>query len=412
MPNKTKENGINYSEEQLAQKRAVVLDFLDKQKKGLVEKKKPVEAKPAVILPTKPRTVKTVMLPKTEIKQIVEPEPPNERVAPISQFLGSKNEAGATEPLEVDFLEDVKREKLQKKNSLAPKVTKKVEKTAEKKVTTAAVSEPAPISVIAEPPIAPGSKTTPSVNLIAGMGRRDSRRTGGFQWFGFAAVVTMILFSFYFLICLAFFTFKPHSSFFRRVASVVPIPGLISSYGFVEFYQYIDLKEGLLAKGADPAQIADLATSASVEWQILEQLARYYQIRPAGSAVDLLDKLGKSVVSDKEINAAAFSSVRKIRQEIVNGKGLEEAASSYGAESFRAYFSIDDARYKFGPGFASLTEGAVSNIIVSSDGFYIVQKIGADEGAIDVKYVLVKPKTLSDIVNGKLSQAKAINFVR
>lgn len=410
---KTTSAGVNYSEEQLAKKRAVVLEFLDKQKKGSVQKKKPAEAKPTVILPAKPQLTKPVSLPKSEKVQVDKPQAPAVKIAPISQFLGAKNQGAASEAVEVDFLEDVKREKqrqvaaplnaVKKTNDAATKKTDEADALAQKSV---------PASIIAEPAIKPGSKATPSVNLIAGISGAAKRRTGNYQWTGIAAVIIMLAFSFYSLICLTFFTFKPQSGLFRAIARLVPVPGLISSYGFVEFYQYLDLKQSLLARGTAPGQLVDLATAASVEWQILEQLARYYQLPMADSAPVLLDNLGKAVVSDKEINAIAFSSIRKIKQEIANGKSLDEVAAGHNATVANEYYANDDAQKKFGPSFLSLAEGAMSNIVVSPEGFYIVQKMKATNEAVEVKYVLVKPKTLSDIVDGRLTQAKAINFVQ
>ncbi len=417
MPNS--QNGINYSEEQLAKKRAVVLDFLAKQKSVKAEPKKATPAKPAVILPSKSAQAPAITLPKTEKKAaptITETPPlaPVAKVAasapvePISQFLGAKKR----EPqVEVDFLEDVKKETLAMSDDGEEKQKKKAKKT-NPEAKLAAVGKPAPAPSKIIPTVKSDPAPMPRVDLLEDIKKESARPVNAVQWAEIAAILVMISTAFYFLICLYFFTFKPQAPFFRQIAKIVPVPGLASTYGFVEFYQYLDLKENLSGKGVAKEDLADAATSVSVEWQILEQLARYYQLPPTTSAAAMLENLGKAVVSDKEINASAFSTIRKVKQEISNGMGFEEAASKHGAMVAKEYFAIADAKQKFGPSFESLADGAISSIVVSPDGFYIVQKVASGGESVEARYLLVKPKTLSDIVDERLAKAKAINFAQ
>ena len=418
MPNSTK-NGINYSEEELAKKRTVVLDFLAKQKSVKAEPKKAAPAKPAVVLPSKPVQAPAITLPKTEKKAapiVTEPPAPvpvtdiaaTPPVEPISQFLGTKKREAQ---VEVDFLEDVKKETLVKPDDAEEKQKKRAKKiNSEMKLAATGKAAPPPAKII--PTVKKDPVPMPRVDLLEDIKKEDARPSNAVQWAEIGAILVMICAAFYFLICLYFFTFKPQAPFFRQIAKVVPVPGLVSTYGFVEIYQYLDLKESLSGKGVAKEDLADAATSVSVEWQILEQLARYYQLPPTTSAAAMLDNLGKAVVSDKEINASAFSTIRKVKQEISNGMSFEEAAGKHGAMVAKEYFAVADAKQKFGPSFESLADGAISSIVVSPDGFYIVQKVASSRESVEARYLLVKPKTLSDIVDERLAKARAINFAQ
>ncbi|NTU98972.1 hypothetical protein HGA64_03115 [Candidatus Falkowbacteria bacterium] len=415
-----------YTDEEAAAKRAIVLNFLEEEKQRLKEKEKQKEAKkippppppppPAPSITPKPQLITPNPAPLAPLATPVADVSPTFIKAPAAKpkpvpLTAKQKEKNAKDArVVIDFLEDVEKE-AESKAAIKPAaqavepIKKGVAKSAKQSKTSSALVPPLK-------PILPVRSNAEEAKIVLPKPPQRKRLNLDFGPIGYAMAIIVIMFSSYVLFCLTFYTFKPTGRIARTAANFVSVPAVISTYGVIDYFEYYDLRNALASKGVAPAELDARATIASIEWQVVSELARFYSVRNKNTAVELLDALGKAVVGDPELNASAYSSIRKVKNGLTAGQSLEQASAAEGGNISTDYYSTAEVSRKFGRTVISLTNGSRSGIIVAADGFYIVEMMSRKDNNFELKTVHIKPKTLTEIVNDKLAKAKAINLLQ
>ncbi len=243
--------------------------------------------------------------------------------------------------------------------------------------------------------------------------------------------------SVYVLLFLLVVKFGLDNKFLRSVSDYIALPALVSQIGVINYYEYADT----LGATKSPENLAadDLKSVVKqklVEELILKDLADKYDldITPEDiklgyseafknirdkSQVDLSQvswpyilrqALARLYLQDEKINQVALARIKKINELISTGKSLDEV-KKYADESSGDYIKINEAQARFGQTINNLKVGQTSDIILGSDGYYIIEKYGQRSGSLGLKYIFVHANTLENYINDKMGKIRIVSFV-
>lgn len=185
----------------------------------------------------------------------------------------------------------------------------------------------------------------------------------------------------YAVFCLLVLRFKIDNSITRKIALRLPVPAAVTTQGIIEYNDWRDF---------------DLANKKNslVGWVVLRNLSRKYGL-PANLPAEAL---AEAFAADESFNQVGLFRVKKIGQFSENADNLD-LLSKYADETGKeAYYSYEAAAKKFSPAVLNLKTGQISDIIITGQGYYIVERVADKNGQLGIKYLFVRAKTLDQYI--------------
>lgn len=249
-------------------------------------------------------------------------------------------------------------------------------------------------------------------------------QAGKFLIWSIRSVVGLVgLFLVYVMFCLSLYTFSIDNSVARLIARYLPVPAIITDFGTINFYDYLDAKDTAFKQVARTrtaeasGQLAgEMARQELVRNRIVLDLAQGYALIGQGDVAKfnfktIEEKLKLAVVKDVKYNRFAISKVEKIKKELTAGKDFDETLSSLDLVANVEYFTSETMKKRFGKQSSGLIEQGKPEIIITPSGYYVVKNDGNLQGLIGLKYVFIKAVTLDEVLMKELRLAKVIILV-
>jgi parvulin-like peptidyl-prolyl isomerase len=244
--------------------------------------------------------------------------------------------------------------------------------------------------------------------------------------------VIVIYSSFY---CTVVF-FSLDNSNIRQVADYLPLPVFATNRGYVNYYDYLDLKNFLSQAATGKGDLrqlvkrqlkievllnniakkfavtasteelmpryVNLASSLKSEEEKKQLLGSYYRLGEQRYIEEVVrydflkEKLEAYVMLDRNINAVAQARINKI-MELSVSQDFDQLAKKYSDEySAGEYFSLNDAESKFGKEVLEIQVGQMSQPIVSPKGYFLVKCYDRADNLLGLKYAFITAKSLED----------------
>ncbi|MFH0892014.1 MAG: hypothetical protein V1867_04495 [Candidatus Falkowbacteria bacterium] len=190
--------------------------------------------------------------------------------------------------------------------------------------------------------------------------------------------------------------FGADNAFTRYIAGYVPVPALVANGDVIEYYKYVDIKNGLKDKASDQKKLDEITRVAVIKEIIVGNLMREYGI--AGTD-NLTDRINGSIVFDSTKNMVALNRIMKIKKLIDSGEDFIRTATRYGDDL--GPLTIDgNNRYDrdYYDKLAGLETNETSDMVVDKDGYYIFHVFGKTADKTDLSYVVVRPVLFDEYV--------------
>jgi len=233
------------------------------------------------------------------------------------------------------------------------------------------------------------------------------------------AYIILSLLAFFFVSYLVFnlilISFNVDNKYTRLIANYLPVPAYITNIGMINYYDYKDMTNRVKSNYNQTKQIktaSEIKTAVEqnlIRSIIYSDLAEKYKLK--ANKEDLEKILAIEIVKDRQINQIGISRIGKIYNLLNSGNNLETLKIYADDYSSGSYFSHDQALEKFGSVVDSLAVGQISNIIPTSQGYYIIRINDKSDNNLDLTYLFVKAETLDDYTNQQLSKIRVFSLV-
>ena len=189
----------------------------------------------------------------------------------------------------------------------------------------------------------------------------------------------------------------------RSVSDYILIPAIITKDGPIDFYSYQDIKSNL--------KLTDQETEQEIIKNII--LSNLYQkFKLPDNGLTGLDELKKDVAYDGDINQAPLERIKKIKELIKNDKDFIGVSAKYGDESGRISINKDNSsQYNFYDNVKQLKSDAISDIVYTSEGYYIFKNTSQNQETLDLNYVFVRTKNLNSYLEETIKNYKYYSLV-
>ena len=259
-------------------------------------------------------------------------------------------------------------------------------------------------------------------------------------------LILLVFFS-YLIFWLILVNFQLNDSLTRKIAKVVPWPVLITNRGVAYYYDYQDLKNLV---GQINNQTAQRAGKQKINFEqqliknfIYQKLIKKYHLSFSDAEINqayesaisadkasanfekelylkfiilpslLEKKLSQQIVFDQTINYSALARIKKIEQQIKLGSNFEQIKNFCDQVALAEIITVELINEKFGDIINNLSDGQLSQIITTADGYYLVQKVSQNTDGLVLNYAFIKAKTLEQYLAEQLKQVywiKLVNF--
>ena len=200
----------------------------------------------------------------------------------------------------------------------------------------------------------------------------------------------------YLVLCLIILRWKIDNKIFDRIAYYVPVPAAITNQGIIN---YIDFKKA--GNGAYLNLNLSEKKTYLAKWKILNNLKKKY-----GDSLGLTNReLAIKFASDNNFNQVGLSRIIKILALLKSNIAIEQLAK-YADEYNEVFYFDNEAVEKFGPAILELSVGQASNIIIRPEGYYIAERLDAENNRLAVKHIFIKAISLNQYMANRLGKIK------
>ncbi len=173
----------------------------------------------------------------------------------------------------------------------------------------------------------------------------------------------------------------------RKTANFLPVPGLITPVGVIDYYTYRDLS-------------ARAPADKLVREMVVKNVLTQYGLQPGVLSQAGLDRI---ILSDREINKKALAKIAKIKA-LAEKDSLKTAAQKSGAKYGIITLSKAEAVKRFGPILLNLSAGQISPLIIKDRGYYLVQIISRSQSLYTLSYAFVKGIGWQDYIDKQIKK--------
>ncbi len=236
------------------------------------------------------------------------------------------------------------------------------------------------------------------------------KRTLMLGLFGVAAALL-----FYASLTIVIIEYNIDNKFTRQIARLIPIPAYVSKEGTVNYFTYRDIRAYLEQSGLKGEELIKATKVAVVEKIIIDNLARRYGLVPESVSIqqdDIRALLNERIVFDQNINQVGIKRIKKIKELIDQSGDFVKVANKYGDDQDQITLGPnDEEEYAYYGKVSSLSVGDVSQIITTSDGYYLFRCFDKKSDNLYLSFVYVRAKTLSEYIDESIVNYKLWSLV-
>jgi len=217
-------------------------------------------------------------------------------------------------------------------------------------------------------------------------------------------IIIIFLVIFYLTFVFLVLKFKLDNKTTRFINKYLPVPAIISDFGLIDYYQYIDTRKSY------PGASSEEIKQKILRDKIIFYLAKKYNIQTSNKQ-DLIKQISNKILYDRDINAVGINRINKIKELMMKNGNFIQIAVKYGDRQGKVdYKNYFEAAKRFGEEIKDLKIGDISDVLVINDGYYIVKRYQKKD-VFAISYVFVKAKTLNKYLDEQLNSLKVWSFI-
>jgi|GEM_PF-6075445 len=226
----------------------------------------------------------------------------------------------------------------------------------------------------------------------------------------FFSIAAAVVFAYYLLFALSVYWLHPDNRYSRLLNRCLPVPAIVSNFGFLDYYEYNDGVAAALAGGAPSLGEARQEMARLI---IAKKIAREHGLELGAGRLSPEKKSElDAILLEAGLSRGFGEKAVEARKSIDSGENFDDAAKRYGFDLNSRYFTAEEAAGKFGGKIALMQIGQVSDIIVGEDGYFVVQVLEKNDAAFGLKYFYARGKILDDYIDEYLKRMKLWSLVR
>lgn len=227
------------------------------------------------------------------------------------------------------------------------------------------------------------------------------------RFVAYPAVVIIIIYS---SLATLLIMFRADNIVLRKITKVLPVPVLFSKIGWVNYYDYIDVKKEITQNNAsqDSKELR-----AEIQYQLIVNLITK-EISDQYRTNDQ-DNIKRKFLADESINEAPLMRIKKIKNLLDQGKSFDEVVEKFGYErDNEKYFTKDEIMQKFRIDIAILQPGQISNAIANWDdyGYYVIKYVEQQGELYKIQYVFVSAKSIESYAREAVNNHEITDILR
>lgn len=200
----------------------------------------------------------------------------------------------------------------------------------------------------------------------------------------------------------------------RTISRHIPLPAFIVKGKVIDYYFWQDIK-----KQAEPEEGESLEAAARkdlAQYLAMNELAKRYSL-PSIAFSEIkkdapMKDLAAKALSDEVINQVAINRIRSIKKMIDEKNDFVRVSEKYGDELGKTtILSEDKEELPYYKKLENLEVGAISEIVVADNGYYIFRCFEKNEKEQILSYVLVKNENFDKYLKQMIEGYKFISFV-
>jgi len=208
-------------------------------------------------------------------------------------------------------------------------------------------------------------------------------------WFIIWFVVLAIFL--YFVLAVILLRFNSDKKVNEIIINNLPVPAIITKLGFVDYKDYLKLREGL---SSDTNQVKAIMRKEAIGLVVLQKLLNQYEITLEDKTVDeVYERLNNNLLLDKEFNKVAFTKINDINSSLSKGENFSIIGKRYGDDFGQADMEkINEEKIN-----------KIDGIIITSSGYYFTK---------DNNFIFIKAITLVDYLTTQQNELMVWVLVR
>jgi hypothetical protein len=242
-------------------------------------------------------------------------------------------------------------------------------------------------------------------NLI----KENWRKSMKFFCFSFLFII-VIMALLYLIFCLLLLKFNFDNSMTRRISEYVPVPAVVAKEGWIEYYDYLKMIDGLKNQYENGPELEQVKRDMIANRIVFQKLSERYDLNLAGkTGEEIVREINTNLTGDRKENEVSVSRIEKIKELVMQseatraaggqGESFEEIGKKYSDE--QGYWVTEGENSIFSGVLNNLAAGETSEILVADSGYYIFRK---DEKGF--KYIFVKSINFSKYLENLYGKMK------
>lgn len=193
------------------------------------------------------------------------------------------------------------------------------------------------------------------------------------------------------------------NSLLYKAAKYFPVPAMITDYGYLDYFSYMQFKE--LYKDYDAGKIKiEIARSL-----ILNKMLDKYDLPKNESGIELLEKM---MIDDDDVNQVGINRINKLKSLIDEEGDFIKLSEKYGDVLSQINLSESNkSQYSYGDQVIDMQTGEISEVIKTKEGYYIFKCFSREINEVKLSYVFIKAKSLNEFINEKIEGFKIWSLV-
>ena len=224
------------------------------------------------------------------------------------------------------------------------------------------------------------------------------------QWFW--GGLTMII-GFYLTFMIAVYTFVPRNFYFRLLGYYLPVPAVMTSQGFIDFYAFLDSQKGQ----ANLFELGSSKSAIALKKMLVLRIAERYQLSPSLDYSVLVQSLRRKILADFNNNYYTAQKYHQLILALKTSTTLDEVATKADLKIKRKSLTRTLFMRDFQLDPASLPDNNLSKMIINKEGIYVLSLNSTTFDRVDFDYVFVPAVTLEELIKREMETSWMISFV-
>ena len=226
-------------------------------------------------------------------------------------------------------------------------------------------------------------------------------------------IIFILLYSIFIILVLRF---DLDTNLTRTISKYFPVPALFTKVGIIEFYAYKDFRKSLASNFTNQNELELAVKKTIAERIILKDLIERYNLEIDDFAIldqDIKKQISSKIIYDSKINQVAMNRINKIKQMLDNNESFVQTANKYGDGQGQVNIYKDNEElYTYSQEVKDLAINEISDIIYTSEGYYIFRCYDRTDKFTALSYVFIRSKTLDEYIKEATISFKMWSLVK